>query len=91
MTALLGDSPLTSEAVVTDVHDLVSVGEEALAFDTMCSWIYEDALPLTREYHARLVALATEMGTQTSVRRLDELLVDRHQPLGDLAARSSSP
>jgi hypothetical protein len=28
----------------------------------MCSWIYEDALPVTCRYLARLVALADEMG-----------------------------
>ncbi|MFH9771432.1 MafI family immunity protein [Streptomyces luteogriseus] len=33
---------------MTDVRDLLSHGEEALAFDAMCSWIYEDALPITR-------------------------------------------
>ncbi|GAA4887831.1 hypothetical protein GCM10023237_01280 [Streptomyces coeruleoprunus] len=55
VAALLADSPLTSEAVVTDVRDLLSHGEEALAIDTMCSWIYEDALPITREYHASLI------------------------------------
>lgn len=50
--------------------------EEALAFDTMCSWIYEDALPITRHYHARLVAMADEMDIPRSVQRLDELLID---------------
>lgn len=76
VAALLEGSPLTSEAVVKEVRDLLSHGEEALAFDTMCSWIYEDALPLTRQYHARLVVLATELGTPTSVRRFEELLGD---------------
>ncbi|MGW0394505.1 MafI family immunity protein [Streptomyces sp. NPDC003042] len=55
-----GSRPLTSEAVVTDLRHLLSHGEEALAFDTMCSWIYEDALPITRQYHAALVAMADE-------------------------------
>ncbi|MGW2681513.1 MafI family immunity protein [Streptomyces sp. NPDC001436] len=76
VAALLEDSPLTSEAVITDVRHLLSHGEEALAFDTMCSWIYEDALPITREYHTSLVALADERGTPRSVRNLDELLMD---------------
>ncbi|MGW7691360.1 MafI family immunity protein [Streptomyces asiaticus] len=67
MAAFLGDSPLTSEAVITDVRDLLSHGEEALAFDTMCLWIYEDALPLAWQYRARLVAPATEMGTDGTV------------------------
>ncbi|MFJ9058108.1 MafI family immunity protein [Streptomyces sp. NPDC102409] len=76
VAALLEDSPLTSEAVITDVRHLLSHGEEELAFDTMCSWIYEDALPITRQYHDQLVATADEMGIPTSVQRLDELLVD---------------
>ncbi|MDX3632147.1 MafI family immunity protein [Streptomyces europaeiscabiei] len=76
MVALLEESPLTAEAVITDVRHLLSHGEEALAFDTMCSWIYEDALPITRRYHALLVAMADEMDTPRSVQRLDELLVD---------------
>ncbi|MFJ9131446.1 MafI family immunity protein [Streptomyces sp. NPDC102340] len=76
VVALLEDSPLTSEAVITDVRDLLSHGEESLAFDTMCSWIYEDALPITRQYLVRLVSVADEMGTPKSVQRLDELLVD---------------
>ncbi|MDX3642029.1 MafI family immunity protein [Streptomyces sp. MB09-02B] len=76
VVALLGDSPLTSEAVITDVRHLLSHGEEGLAFDTMCSWIYEDALPITREYHSRLVVMADELGTPRSVRRLEELLTD---------------
>ncbi|WP_369253829.1 MafI family immunity protein [Streptomyces sp. R35] len=75
VAALLEDSPLTSEAVITDVRHLLSHGEEALAFDTMCSWIYENALPITRQYLDRLVAMADEMGTPRSVQRLDELLV----------------
>lgn len=76
VAALLEDSPLASEAVITDVRHLLSHGEEALAFDTMCSWIYEDALPITRQYHAALVAMADEMDTPRSVQRLDELLID---------------
>lgn len=62
VTALLDDSPLTSEAVITDVRHLLSHGEEALAFHTMCSWIYEDALP----NHA---AVPREPGGSAVVRR----------------------
>ncbi|WP_079124778.1 MafI family immunity protein [Streptomyces lushanensis] len=76
MIALLEESPLTAEAVITDVRHLLSHGEEALAFDTMCSWIYEDALPINRQYHARLVAVADELDSPRSVQRLDELLID---------------
>ncbi len=55
---------------------LLSHGEEALTFDTMCSWIYEDAPPLTRQYYASLLVMADEMHTPRSVHRLDELLID---------------
>ncbi|UQI49691.1 MafI family immunity protein (plasmid) [Streptomyces sp. HU2014] len=72
---LLEDSPLTSETVIRDVYHLLSHGEEELAFDTMCSWIYEDELPITRHYRARLAAMADEMGTPEAVHRLDELLI----------------
>ncbi|MFI9830921.1 MafI family immunity protein [Streptomyces sp. NPDC051913] len=76
VAALLADSPLVSEAVITDVRHLLSHGEEELAFDTMCSWIYEDALPVTRQFHAALIAMADEMNTPRSGQRLDELLID---------------
>lgn len=76
VAALLEDSPLTSEVVIADVRSLLSHGEEGLAFDTMCSWIYEDALPITRRYHARLVAMADDFGTPKSVKHLGELLID---------------
>lgn len=59
-----------------DARHLMSVGEEKLAFDTMCSWIYEDALPITRDYYMRLVSGADELATQKSVRKLDELIED---------------
>ncbi|GAA2287995.1 hypothetical protein GCM10010145_68240 [Streptomyces ruber] len=62
--------------MITDVRDLLSHGEEGSAFDTACSWIHEDALPITRHSHAGLVAPADEMGTPRSVQRLDELLID---------------
>ncbi|MFD6825049.1 MafI family immunity protein [Streptomyces sp. NPDC060085] len=76
MVALPEESPLTAEAVITDVRHLLSHSEEALALDTMCSWIYEDALPINRQCHARLVALADEMNIPRPVQRLDELLID---------------
>ncbi|MFI9047265.1 MafI family immunity protein [Streptomyces sp. NPDC053427] len=65
MAELLADSPLTSEAVITDVRPLIQHGEEALAFDTTRSWISEDDLPITRQYHGRLVALVAEMAPES--------------------------
>lgn len=76
ISKLLEDPPLTSDEVIADVRHLMSVGEEKLAFDTMCSWIYEDALPITRDYYMRLVSGADELAMQKSVRKLDELIED---------------
>ncbi|MEU8867596.1 MULTISPECIES: MafI family immunity protein [Streptomyces phaeochromogenes group] len=76
ITRLLEDSPLVSQEVIDDVHHLMNVGEEALAFHTMCSWIYEDELPITSVYYQRLVIAAQEIGESSSVDRLDELIVD---------------
>ncbi|MFG1653890.1 MafI family immunity protein [Micromonospora sp. NPDC049275] len=76
ISQLLEDSPLTSGEVIADVRHLMSVGEEELAFDTMCSWIYEDSLSITSAYHDRLVAGAQELGTLNSIARLDELIED---------------
>ncbi|WP_397428866.1 MafI family immunity protein [Pseudofrankia sp. BMG5.37] len=45
-----------------------------MAFDTMCSWIYEDALPITSAYYERLVSAAQEVGSPKSTDRLDELI-----------------
>ncbi|MET9670635.1 MafI family immunity protein [Streptomyces sp. NPDC006475] len=62
-------------AVITNVRHMLLRGEEALTFDTMCSWIYEDDLPITHRYLDRLVAVTDEMGTPCSVQPLDSLLV----------------
>jgi hypothetical protein len=74
ISQLLDDSPLVSAAVIADVRHLMSVGEEELAFDTMCSWIYEDSLPITSAYYERLVTAAQELGAPKSMNRLDELI-----------------
>ncbi|MFG3702025.1 MafI family immunity protein [Micromonospora sp. NPDC047620] len=76
VSQLLEESPLTSEVVIVDVRHLMSVGEEKLAFDTMCSWIYEDSLSITSAYYERLVSAAQELGTPRSTDRLDELIED---------------
>lgn len=76
ISQLLEESPLTSEEVILDVHHLMNVGEEELAFDTMCSWIYEDALSISSDYYERLVLAAQELGRPKSTDKLDELVVD---------------
>ncbi|MEV0944125.1 MafI family immunity protein [Micromonospora wenchangensis] len=75
ISELLEESPLVSEEVVADIRHLLRVGEEGLAFDTMCSWIYEDSLPITLAYYGRLVSAAQELGIPRSTDKLDELIV----------------
>lgn len=74
--SLLEDSPITSGDVRTDVRELVQVGEIGLAFDTLCSWIFEDSLPISRPFYERLRELGNDLEQQSAVDRLDELLVD---------------
>ena len=74
---LVANSPLTSEVLIKDVQHLLSQGEEVLALDTMCSWIYECALPITREYYIRLETLASELGAPKSALLLSDLVVDQ--------------
>jgi len=71
---LLEDSPLVSAEVIADVRHLVAVGEEDLAFRTMCSWIYEDDLKISGEYYNRLVEAAGALGDVSSMEKMDELL-----------------
>jgi hypothetical protein len=52
----------------THSHTALSDSEEVLAFDMMCSWLRKDAPPVTRQYHARSVAMADEIGTPKSRR-----------------------
>lgn len=73
---LLNESPIASDEVIQLVREFVHVGEEGLAFDTLCSWIYEDDLPISRSYHQRLVELAPEVGMEESLNGLDEQIRD---------------
>jgi len=75
---LLEDSPITSQSVIKEVRELLAVGEEGLAFDTLCSWIYEDGLPITNEYHARLADVAGGVASAELVGRLRELIIGAH-------------
>ena len=76
VSGLLADSPLTSESVIEDVHHLMAVGEERLAFDTMCAWIYEDALEISERFYVRLVATARVLDSMRSVEKLGELVAE---------------
>lgn len=76
LEALLADSPITRASVISDVREYMQAGEIGLAFDTLCTWLYEDTLPITRTYHARLAAVAEEVYCQESMEKLDELICD---------------
>ncbi|WP_188827137.1 MafI family immunity protein [Nocardia camponoti] len=55
---LAADSPVTRPEILTFIQEFVDAGEYGLAFDTLCAWIQEDELPITRAYFARLVTAA---------------------------------
>jgi len=44
---LLNDSPVIRGEVIRNVREFLVVGEYALAFDTLCEWIYEDDLTIS--------------------------------------------
>ncbi|MFD9111050.1 MafI family immunity protein [Streptomyces bottropensis] len=71
---LLDASPVTAPTVAVDVRDLLVAGEFALAFDTMCSWIYEDELSISEEYYEQLVRLSGDLGSRDLVARMRELV-----------------
>ncbi|MFC4147697.1 MafI family immunity protein [Micromonospora mangrovi] len=71
---LLADSPIASPDVIELVREFVHVGEEGLAFDTLCSSIHEDDLPISRSFYERLVAIAPEVGMEESLDGLEELV-----------------
>jgi hypothetical protein len=71
---LLRDSPLESRDVIDDIRESVGAGEVGIAFDTLCSWIYEDARPISRPYYERLAALASELRSVGIIGRLAELV-----------------
>nr|BFF25002.1 hypothetical protein GCM10025732_29670 [Glycomyces mayteni] len=77
--ALLEDSPITRGHVVEDVRGLVRAGEVELAFDTMCSWLFEDDLAISQHYCERLVVAAGELAMPGAVERLDELIPEAPQ------------
>jgi hypothetical protein len=71
---LLEESPIITPSVIVDVRDFLRVGEYGLAFHVMCSWIYEDDLPIGVEYYRRLVRLSAELGSGDLVVRMRELV-----------------
>ncbi|MEU6897882.1 MafI family immunity protein [Streptomyces virginiae] len=64
----------TASSVAVDVRDLLVAGEFALAFDTMCSWIYEDELSISEEHYGRLVRMSTDLGSRDLIARMRELV-----------------
>ena len=74
LESLLADSPLSDPDVIRSVRELLEAGEYALAFDTMCSWIYEDDLRISLSYHGRLLRASEVMGSERLVERIRELV-----------------
>ncbi|SCF14743.1 MafI family immunity protein [Micromonospora chokoriensis] len=71
---LVADAPLLRPGIRADVRDHIRAGEVGLAFETLCEFLYEDALPLSRAYYDRLEAMTVELEDVTSLHRLDELV-----------------
>ncbi len=73
---LLNDSPVTRRGVIRNVREFLEVGEYALAFDTLCEWIYEDDLAISPAYHERLRQLAADMNAAKLVEDLRAQIVE---------------
>lgn len=74
--ALLDESPIVSSDIRNDVRELVQVGEIGLAFDTLCSWLFEDSLAISRSFYERLRVLVDDLEEPANAGRLDELVAD---------------
>ncbi|MFF1612296.1 MafI family immunity protein [Amycolatopsis sp. NPDC058278] len=73
--SLLNDSPLDAHgSVFSSVQELVEAGEYSLAFDTICSWIYEDSLPVGTDYYKRLLNASENLGSKRLVLLIGELV-----------------
>lgn len=72
--SLVHDSPIVATDIVRDILETVQAGEYEIAFDTLCSWIYEDELSISREYYDRLVRFSAEVGCEEQASRLQELV-----------------
>ncbi|KPI03718.1 hypothetical protein OK074_4885 [Actinobacteria bacterium OK074] len=71
---LLEESLISTPSVAVDVRDLLVAGEFSLAFDTMCSWIYEDELPISSDFYERLVRLSEDLGSHDLITLMHELV-----------------
>jgi hypothetical protein len=74
LLALLADSPIKRDSIIEEIKEYLSVGEPTLAFETLCTWLYEDRLPISRAYYERLASMAEEVYAQGYMARLDELI-----------------
>lgn len=76
LLGLLDDSPLTSPSAIGDIRDFITAGEYGLAFDTLCSRLYEDKHQITRAYFERLQAAGKSLYLPRSADGLGELVAD---------------
>jgi hypothetical protein len=74
LVKLLLDSKIDRPEVVEDVKQSINAGEVLLAFETICSWIYEDSISLTLGYFRRLTELSEVISAQKVVERLADLV-----------------
>lgn len=73
---LLADSPITSRDAIDDIRESVRAGEISIAFDTLCSSIFEQSLSISHKFYTRLSILATEIEETDAMDGLDELIID---------------
>lgn len=71
---LLKDSPLSCPQAIESVEDMIVGGEYNLAFDNLCSWIYEDNLPITHSYYERLRNASVYLGSQDLIEGIRTLI-----------------
>ncbi|MEV6219040.1 MafI family immunity protein [Nocardia sp. NPDC051833] len=76
LLGLVDDSPITSSAIRDDIRELVGAGEYGIAFDTLCSSLYEDEHQITRAYFERLQAAAKSLYLPRTTDGLCELIAD---------------
>ena len=75
LLSLLNDSPIASEVTKGYVTEYVYVGEIGLALEIICSHIYENYLPVTEEFFARLFDVAERLELQLLIEGIRDLIV----------------
>lgn len=77
-TVLWRIHPSRNSDVLQDIHDLVDAAEYGIAFEHLCSWIYEDDLRISAQYYERLKQVADEMAMAERIEPLQELIAEAY-------------